>query len=105
MPAAARTGDPTNHAGAIATPPPAAAAAVASVLIGGRTAAVEGSVHACAVPQHLALGPLNVILPNPAAVAAGTVLIGGLPAARARDKTTCGAMIVSGAPNVLIGGE
>ncbi|MFD5795842.1 PAAR domain-containing protein [Streptomyces diastatochromogenes] len=104
MPAAARTGDPTNHGGVIATPPPAAARAVATVLIGGRPAAVAGSVHACAMPPHLALGPGNVILPNPAAATAGTVLIGGLPAARARDQTTCGAMIVSGAPNVLIGG-
>lgn len=42
-----------------------------------------------------------MILPNPVAA---TVLIGGLPAARARDKTACGAMIVTGAPNVLIGG-
>jgi uncharacterized Zn-binding protein involved in type VI secretion len=45
-----------------------------------------------------------VIMPNPAALASGTVLVGGLPAARARDQTTCGAMILTGAPNVLIGG-
>jgi uncharacterized Zn-binding protein involved in type VI secretion len=43
-------------------------------------------------------------MPNPAGLASGQVLIGGLPAARARDKTTCGAMIVTGALNVLIGG-
>ncbi|MCD9875136.1 PAAR domain-containing protein [Streptomyces guryensis] len=104
MPAAARTGDPTNHGGVIATPPPGAAAAVARVLIGGRPAAVVGSVHACVVPPHLALGPGNVVMPNPAGLTSGLVLIGGLPAARMRDQTTCGAMISGGALNVLIGG-
>ncbi|MFJ3902940.1 PAAR domain-containing protein [Streptomyces sp. NPDC090025] len=104
MPAAARTGDPTNHGGVIGTPPPAAARSVVTVLIGGRPAAVTGSLHVCVVPPHAALGPGNVIMPNPAALATGTVLIGGLPAARARDQTTCGAMILTGAMNVLIGG-
>ncbi|MFD8209687.1 PAAR domain-containing protein [Streptomyces sp. NPDC059695] len=104
MPAAARTGDPTNHGGAIGTPPPAVARSVVTVLIGGRPAAVTGSLHVCVVPPHAALGPGNVIMPDPAAAAAGPVLIGGLPAARARDRTTCGAMILTGAPDVLIGG-
>lgn len=104
MPAAARTGDPTNHGGAVATPPPGAAQAVARVLIGGRPAAVVGSLTTCPMPPHALLGPANVIVPNPAAAVGGTVLIGGLPAARARDKTACGAMILTGAPNVLIGG-
>ncbi|MFD5517518.1 PAAR domain-containing protein [Streptomyces sp. NPDC127066] len=104
MPAAARTGDPTNHGGVIATPPPGAAAAVARVLIGGRPAAVVGSLHTCVIPPHAVLGPGNVIMPDLAGLASGQVLIGGLPAARARDKTTCGAMIVTGALNVLIGG-
>jgi uncharacterized Zn-binding protein involved in type VI secretion len=104
MPAAARSGDPTNHGGVIATPPPGAAAAVARVLIGGRPAAVVGSLHTCAMPPHLALGPGNVILPDPVALASGEVLIGGLPAARMRDRTTCGAMISGGDPSVLIGG-
>lgn len=104
MPAAARTGDPTNHGGRIATPPPGAAAKVATVLIGGLPAAVVGSLHVCVVPPHAALGPGNVIIPNPAGLASGPVLIGGLPAAKARDQTTCGAMIVYGAMNVQIGG-
>lgn len=47
MPAAARTGDPTDHGGTVATPPPPAAAAVARVLIGGRPAAVVGSLAVC----------------------------------------------------------
>ncbi|MEU5438345.1 PAAR domain-containing protein [Streptomyces sp. NPDC020719] len=104
MPAAARTGDPTDHGGAVATPPPGAAATVARVLIGDRPAAVVGSLHICAMPPHAALGPANVVLPNPAALATGTVLIGGLPAARAGDKTACGATVRLGAVNVQIGG-
>ena len=105
MPAAARTGDLTNHGGVIATPPPGPAAlAVARVLIGGRPAAVVGSLHTCVMPPHAALGPGNVVLPDPASLARGQVLIGGLPAAKMRDKTTCGAMISAGALNVLIGG-
>lgn len=104
MPPAARTGDPTNHGGVIATPPPSAAIRVATVLIGGRPAAVQGSLHTCPMPPHPLLGPGNVIIPSPAALTSGPVLIGGLPAARARDLTSCGAMIVTGAPNVLIGG-
>ncbi|HEY8983525.1 MAG TPA: PAAR domain-containing protein [Streptomyces sp.] len=104
MPPAARTGDPTDHGGVIATPPPAAARSVATVLIGGRPAAVVGSLHTCAMPPHLALGPANVIIPNPAGLTSGQVFIGGLPAAKARDKTACGATILTGAMNVLIGG-
>ncbi|MCX3059550.1 PAAR domain-containing protein [Streptomyces beihaiensis] len=104
MPAAARTGDPTDHGGRIATPPPGAAPAVARVLIGGRPAAVVGSLTVCPVAPHAALGPANVIVPDPAGLASGAVLIGGLPAARARDKTACGAMVLTGAMNVLIGG-
>ncbi|MBG0853727.1 PAAR domain-containing protein [Streptomyces spinoverrucosus] len=104
MPAAARTGDPTNHGGRITTPPPGAAARVATVLIGGKPAAVVGSLVACPIPQHAALGPANVIKPDPASATKGQVLIGGLPAAKMRDQSTCGAMVVTGAMNVMIGG-
>ncbi|MFB8101547.1 MULTISPECIES: PAAR domain-containing protein [Streptomyces] len=103
MPPAARSGDSTAHGGVIGTPPPGAVT-VATVLIGGRPAAVTGSLHVCVVPPHAALGPGNVIMPNPAVAIGGPVLIGGLPAARMGDKTTCGAPIISGALNVLIGG-
>ncbi|MFE7619376.1 PAAR domain-containing protein [Streptomyces sp. NPDC057496] len=103
MPPAARTGDSTVHGGLIGTPPPGAVA-VATVLIGGRPAAVAGSLHVCVIPPHAALGPGNVVLPNPAAAVGGQVLIGGLPAARMRDSTSCGAQIITGAMNVLIGG-
>lgn len=104
MPAAARTGDHTDHGGTVTTPPPGAAASVARVLIGGRPAAVVGSLAVCPVPQHAALGPANVILPGPGAALSGVVLVGGLPAARMGDRTACGANVLIGAPNVLIGG-
>ncbi|MEU8515890.1 PAAR domain-containing protein [Kitasatospora sp. NPDC048722] len=101
MPPAARTGDPTDHGGVLATPPPGAIA-VETVLIGGRPAAVVGSLHAC-VP-HVEMGPANVVEPQLGTVTRGVVLIGGLPAARMGDKTTCGAAVTSGAFDVLIGG-
>ncbi|MER7079892.1 Zn-binding Pro-Ala-Ala-Arg (PAAR) domain-containing protein, incolved in TypeVI secretion [Saccharopolyspora kobensis] len=103
MPPAARIGDQTAHGGAVGTPPPAAAAKVATVLIGGKPAAVTGSLHVCPIPHHALLGPGNVLLPGPPG-GRGAVLIGGLPAARVGDKTTCGAQIVLGAMNVQIGG-
>jgi len=76
---------------------------VATVLIAGKPAAVAGSTHICVIPPHALLGPANVIMPKPGA-ATGLVLIGGLPAARLGDQTTCGANIIMGALNVLIGG-
>jgi uncharacterized Zn-binding protein involved in type VI secretion len=102
MPPAARTGDPSDHGGVIGTPPPGAAVGVATVVIGGKPAAVVGNLHVC--PVHAELGPANVIIPNPGAAAGRVTLIGGLPAARMGDQTTCGAEIVLGALNVLIGG-
>ncbi len=104
MPAAARTGDATVHGGRITTPPPPVAATVARVLIGGQPAAVVGSLHACPILPHAALGPGNVVTHSPGGVTGGLVLIGGLPAARVGDRTTCGAQIITGALNVQIGG-
>lgn len=103
MPPAARLGDSTAHGGALGPPPPADAARVATVLIGGKPAAVVGSTHVCVIPPHALLGPANVVMPAPPR-AGGVVLIGGLPAACVGDKTTCGANIVLGALNVIIGG-
>jgi uncharacterized Zn-binding protein involved in type VI secretion len=71
----------------------------ANVLIAGLPAAVQGDVHTCAFPPPAGPHP-----PNPIALASLTVLIGGRPAARLGDLTACGATIVTGAPNVLIGG-
>jgi uncharacterized Zn-binding protein involved in type VI secretion len=103
MPPAARTGDSTAHGGVLGPPPPATAARVATVLIGGKPAAVVGSTHVCVIPHHAALGPANVVMPGPPR-AGGQVLIGGLPAACVGDRTTCGANVVLGALNVIIGG-
>ncbi|HWU08026.1 MAG TPA: PAAR domain-containing protein [Streptomyces sp.] len=105
MPAAARSGDATTHGGRITTPPPSAAATVARVLIGGRPAAVTGSLHVCPMPPHALMGPANVLMPDPAALARGGVLIGGLPVAKVGDKTACGAQIIPPAAlDVVIGG-
>jgi uncharacterized Zn-binding protein involved in type VI secretion len=104
MPPAARTGDETSHAGTITTPPPGAMKVI-TVLIGGQPAAVVGSLHVCPIPEHAVLGPANLVIPSPGAVAGkGIVLIGGLPAAKMRDQTVCEAEILTGAFTVLIGG-
>jgi uncharacterized Zn-binding protein involved in type VI secretion len=93
MPMAARAGDPTNHPGVITGP------GVPTVLIGGMPAATVNSLHTCAFPPP-AVHPPTPILP-PGCL---TVLIGGLPAARVGDLAGCGAVIVMGAPTVMIGG-
>jgi uncharacterized Zn-binding protein involved in type VI secretion len=104
MPAAVRTGDETSHAGTITIPPPGALK-VETVLIGGRPAAVLGSLHVCPIPEHAALGPANVVIPSPGGVTEeGVVLIGGLPAATMGDQTVCEAEILTGDFTVLIGG-
>jgi uncharacterized Zn-binding protein involved in type VI secretion len=75
------------------------------VLIGGKPAAVVGSLHVCTIPTHVALGPANVIKPRlGAAAATGQVLVGGLPAACVGDQTVCAASIILGDLTVLIGG-
>jgi uncharacterized Zn-binding protein involved in type VI secretion len=98
---AARMGDMTSHGGTIGPPPPEVAVAVATVLIAGKPAAVAGSLHVCVVPKDIPLGPKNVVEER----IGGQVLIGGAVAARVGDNITCKANIVSGAPNVLIGGR
>ncbi len=65
-----------------------------NVFINGRPAAVAtASLVSCQEDgaQHLAEG-------------SSRVYINGLPAARLGDRTTCGATIITGSPNVLIGG-
>jgi uncharacterized Zn-binding protein involved in type VI secretion len=63
-----------------------------NVLIGGLPAAVLGDLATC-------VGPPSAIVRGSA-----TVLIGGRPAARMGDQTAHGGVIVSGLPNVMIGG-
>ncbi|MFR9728789.1 PAAR domain-containing protein [Saccharopolyspora sp. MS10] len=102
MPPAARVGDPTNHGGTVGPPPGPAAAKVATVLIGGKPAAVTGGVVVCPKFPDTLLGPGNVLVPSPPR--GGVVLIGGLPAAKMNDKSSCGSQVQIGAFNVLIGG-
>ena len=92
MGAAARVGDVTNHGGTITGP------GVPTVLIGGMPAAVLGDIHTCMLhePPHPASSPFIF--------GSATVLIGGKPALRTTDACVCGAMPVTGCPNVMIGG-
>ena len=90
MPAAARVGDPSGHPGVITGP------GIATVLIGGKPAAVVGDLHTCSMYPH---APTPIAPPG-----SKTVLIGGKPAARQGDLAGCGAPISLGAPTVLIGG-
>lgn len=63
-----------------------------TVLIGGQPAARVTDPCVCAGP------------PDMIAKGSATVLIGGLPAARQFDQTAHGGVVVSGFPDVLIGG-
>ncbi len=92
MPPAARVGNPTGHPGVISGP------GVPTVLIAGQPAAVLGDTHVCSFP------PPPPHPPTPLVSGSATVLIGGRPAARMGDLAGCGAPIVAGALNVLIGG-
>ncbi|WP_229403213.1 PAAR domain-containing protein [Micromonospora okii] len=123
MPPAARVGDQISHLATGLTPgpptgsvgPPGGRAlppgppggpllGVASVRIAGQPAAVVGTVCVCSVPPpHAALLMTNVIVPA-APPPLRQVLIGGYPAARRGDATTCRAVVSTGAPTVLIGG-
>lgn len=90
---AARVSDQTGHPGAVTGP------GMPNVLIGGMPAAVLGDTHACAMPTPAGPHP-----PTPIVKGSLTVLIGGRQALRLMDLCGCGAPVVSGLPNVLIGG-
>lgn len=93
MPRAARTDDPTDHPGLISCP------STRNVLINGKRAAVRGDNHLCNFPPPTGPHPPSTIIEGSA-----TVLINGQPAARMEDTAGCGARIMSGAHNVMIGG-
>ncbi|WP_371482290.1 PAAR domain-containing protein [Kitasatospora sp. NBC_00315] len=126
MPQAARLGDTTSHTYTPVVPgvptgtvgPPGGAAlpalpvnpgpllGVPSVRIGGRPAAVVGTVHTCSLHMPMTLTLTNnLALPALAAPVTGRVLIGGFPAARKGDRLTCQASVSSGAPTVFVGGR
>jgi uncharacterized Zn-binding protein involved in type VI secretion len=95
MPPAARLPAFTDHPGQIAGP------GAPNVLINGLPAAVAGDLHACLLPSPA--GP-PAHPPTPMPMGSATVFIGGRPALRAGDHAACGAAILDGALNVLIGG-
>ena len=83
---------------------------IATVLIGGKPAAVLGSSGLNASP-HVGLHPSDPFLPPPAQVGrvtsgSGTVMIGGKPAATAQSACTCcvaPGTLVPSVSTVLIG--
>jgi uncharacterized Zn-binding protein involved in type VI secretion len=91
MPAAARVTDVSNHGGTIVGP------GIATVLIGGKPAAVAGDIHVCSLPPN---GHQPTVSPFP--MGSGTVLISGKPALRVSDSCICGAMAAVGDPTVMI---
>lgn len=92
MPPAARATDVTNHGGTIVGP------GVATVLVGGKPAAVAGDTHVCALPP-VGHQPTASVFP----MGSATVLIGGRPALRTTDPCLCGAMAAIGEMTVMIG--
>lgn len=91
MPAAARVGDITNHGGTITGP------GAATVLVGGKPAAVAGDTHVCSLPPN-AHQPTASVFPS----GSTSVLILGRPAVRTTDACICGAMAAVGDPTVMI---
>jgi uncharacterized Zn-binding protein involved in type VI secretion len=91
MPAAARVGDTTNHGGTITGP------GAATVLVGGKPAAVAGDTHVCSLPPN-SHQPTASVFPS----GSTGVLIAGKPALRTTDTCICGAMAVVGEPTVMI---
>ena len=91
MPPAARVGDISNHGGTLTGP------GVATVMIGGKPAAVAGDLHVCSLPPNA-----HQPTASPFPAGSATVTIGGLPALRSTDACICGAMAAVGEPTVLI---
>lgn len=91
MPPAARVGDLSNHGGTLTGP------GVATVMIGGKPAAVAGDLHVCSLPP-VAHQPTASPFPSGSV----TVTIAGRPALRTTDACLCGAMAAVGEPTVLI---
>lgn len=93
MPPAARVTDQTTHPGLVAGP------GTPTVLIAGLPAATVGDLHTCLMPPNAGPHPTA-----PFPMGSVTVLIGGRPALRMGDVSACGAVIVTGAFTVMIGG-
>lgn len=97
MPGAACVGDNhtcpmLNPGGSPHTGGPIMPPGVMTVLIGGKSAAVVGTMCTCAGP------------PDSITKGSATVMIGGQPAARMGDSTAHGGTIAMGSATVMIGG-
>ena len=92
MPAAATLFDATSHPGMVT-------GGASKVLINFLPAARVGDAHSCLLPPTAGPHP-----PSTIAKGSTTVLIEGKPAARMGDAAGCGATIVTGSPDVMIGG-
>jgi len=85
-------GDTSTHGGTITGP------GSATVLIGGKPAAVVGDMHVCSLPP-----PYHVPTVSAFPSGSATVMFGGVPALRTTDTCICGAMAAVGQPTVMIG--
>lgn len=85
-------GDTSTHGGTIVGP------GSATVLIGGKPAAVVGDMHVCSLPPT---GHQPTVSAFPSG--SSTVMFGGVPALRTTDTCICGAMAAVGQPTVMIG--
>ena len=85
--AQARIGDRSNHGGQIIT-------GAARTYVNGISAARKGDMHSCPIEGH-----------GVTAIVTGSekTNIEGQPAARIGDRTGCGAVIISGSPDTLVG--
>jgi len=87
MPAVARLGDPSSHAGEIIS-------ASEDVIVNGIGIARMGDLHSCPIPGHGI---------TPIVTASQTVMANGNGVARVGDQAGCGAIISAGSPNVEAG--
>ena len=85
-------GDTSTHGGTIVGP------GSATVLIGGKPAAVAGDMHVCSLPPT-GHQPTVSVFPS----GSSTVMFGGVPALRTTDACICGAMAAVGQPTIMIG--
>jgi uncharacterized Zn-binding protein involved in type VI secretion len=97
MPPAARLGD--NHTCPMVDPGPKPHIGGPIIGPGVPTVIIAGSIAAVVSDKCTCIGPLDVITQG-----STTVFFGGKPAARMGDMTAHGGVIVTGAPNVIIGG-
>lgn len=89
IPYAARLNDPVNH---LLAPISSASANVSINNLGAARVTDSVTAH---LPSHLV---------QTISSGSSTVTINNLPAARVDDSVTCDAKILSGSPNVIIGG-